>query len=204
MKKRSLAFAAAALIASVTASGVLAQASNNPVTVQAGAYKVDGYHTQVSFSLSHFGFSNFFGLFSNASGMLQLDPAKPAASKLEISIPIQSVATTVSKLDEELKGAQWFDSAKFPNATFVSTRITPTGTGSATIVGDLTLHGVTKPVMLTAKFVGAGSNPLSKAYTVGFEATGKIKRSDFGISTYVPMIGDEVQLSIVGAFERQG
>lgn len=204
MKNRSLAFAAVALVASVTAPGVLAQASNDPVTVQAGTYKVDGYHTQLSFSLSHFGFSNFFGLFSNASGTLQLDPAKPAASKLEISIPIQSVATTVPKLDEELKGAQWFDSAKFPNATFVSTKITPTGKGSAIIAGDLTLHGVTKPVTLTAKFVGAGSNPLSKAYTVGFEATGKIKRSDFGVSTYVPMIGDEVQLSIVGAFERQG
>ncbi len=71
------------------------------------------------------------------------------------------------------------------------------------MIGNLTLHGVTKPVVLEVHFIGAGINPIDKAYTVGFEATATIKRSDFGVTTYVPAIGDEVQLNIAGAFEQQ-
>jgi len=167
-----------------------------------GSYKVDSYHTQVGFSISHFGFTNYSGLFSGATGSLQLDPAKLGTSKLDISIPVDSVTTTVSKLTDELKGDQWFDTTKFPQATFVSTRVVPTA-GGATVTGNLTLHGVTKPVVLHVRFIGAGVNPIDKAYTVGFEATGTIKRSDFGVTTYLPAVGDEVQLSIAGAFEQQ-
>jgi len=79
--------------------------------------------------------------------------------------------------------------------------VVPTAEG-ATITGNLTLHGVTKPVVLHVRFIGAGVNPIDKAYTVGFEATGTIKRSDFGVTTYLPAVGDEVQLSIAGAFEQ--
>jgi len=167
-----------------------------------GSYKVDSYHTQVGFSISHFGFTNYSGLFSGATGSLQFDPAKLGVSKLDISIPVDSVTTTVSKLTDELKGDQWFDTTKFPQATFVSTRVVPTA-GGATVTGNLTLHGVTKPVVLHVRFIGAGVNPIDKAYTVGFEATGTIKRSDFGVTTYLPAVGDEVQLSIAGAFEQQ-
>jgi polyisoprenoid-binding protein YceI len=203
--KKILAATAAGFLAIVTATVLPAQqiASQDASSVQAGSYKVDGYHTQVVFTLSHFGFSDFYGLFSGASGTLQLDPARPQASRIDVSFPIQSVSTTVAALDSELKGDKWFDAARFPNATFTSTAIKPTGKGSATITGNFTLHGVTKPITLTASFVGAGVNPLTKAYTVGFRATGTIKRSDFGVSTYVPMIGDEVQLSLTGAFEKQ-
>jgi polyisoprenoid-binding protein YceI len=166
-----------------------------------GSYKVESYHTQVGFSISHFGFTNYSGLFSGATGSLQLDPAKLGTSKLEISIPVDSVMTTVSKLTDELKGDKWFDTAKFPKAAFVSTQVVPTADG-ATVTGNLTLHGVTKPVVLHVRFIGAGVNPIDKAYTVGFEATGTIKRSDFGVTTYLPAVGDEVQLSIAGAFEQ--
>lgn len=171
-------------------------------TAKPGSYKVESYHTQVGFSISHFGFTNYSGLFSGATGSLQLNPAKLVASKLDISIPVDSVTTTVSKLTDELKGDQWFDTAKFPKATFVSTRVVPTADG-ATVTGNLTLHGITKPVVLHVRFIGAGVNPIDKAYTVGFEATGTIKRSDFGVTTYLPAVGDEVQLSIAGAFEQQ-
>src|SRR5882757_4052362 len=88
-----------------------------------GSYKVDSYHTQVGFSISHFGFTNYSGLFSGATGSLQLDPAKLGTSKLDISIPVDTVTTTVSKLTDELKGDQWFDTAKFPKAAFVSTQV---------------------------------------------------------------------------------
>jgi polyisoprenoid-binding protein YceI len=167
-----------------------------------GTYKVESYHTQVEFSLSHFGFTNYSGLFSGATGTLRLDPAKLGTSKLDISIPVESITTTVSKLTDELKGDKWFDTAKFPQATFVSTQVLPTADG-ANVTGNLTLHGITKPVVLHVRFIGAGVNPLDKAYTVGFEATGTIKRSDFGVTTYLPAVGDEVQLTIAGAFEQQ-
>jgi polyisoprenoid-binding protein YceI len=167
-----------------------------------GSYKVESYHTQVGFSISHFGFTNYSGLFSGATGSLQLDPAKLGTSKLDISIPVDSVTTTVSKLTDELKGDKWFDTAKFPKAAFVSTQVVPTAAG-ATVTGNLTLHGVTKPVVLHVRFIGAGVNPIDKAYTVGFEATATIKRSDFGVTTYLPAVGDEVQLTIAGAFEQQ-
>ncbi len=207
MKKTMIASAAGMLLlAVVPASYAVAQqaASPDPATVQAGTYKVEGYHTQIGFSLLHLGFSHFSGFFSGASGTLEIDPAKPAAAKLEVSIPIDSVSTTVAKLDGELKGDQWFDAAKFPTATFISTKVTPVGAGSATIAGNLTLHGVTRPVTLTAHFVGGGVNPLSKAYTIGFDATGTIRRSEFGVKTYVPLVGDDVRLTIAGAFEKQG
>jgi polyisoprenoid-binding protein YceI len=192
-------------VAIVAASGVLAAAPAAPTlsTVKAGTYKVESYHTQVGFSLSHFGFTNYSGLFSGATGSLRLDPANPAASKLEVTIPVQSLQTTVPVLTDELKGDKWFDSAKFPQATFTSTHIAVGANGEATIEGNLTLHGVTKPVVLHAHLMGAGVNPIDKAYTVGFEASATLKRTDFGVSMYAPAVGDEVQLSIAGAFELQ-
>jgi polyisoprenoid-binding protein YceI len=178
-------------------------ASTNPATVKAGTYKVESYHTQANFSVSHFGFTNFSGVFSGASGTLVLDPAKPTAAKLDVTIPVQSVQTTVAVLDGMLKGDQWFDSAKFPNATFTSTKVVLSGRNAAVISGNLTLHGVTKPITLKARFIGAGVNPLDKSFTAGFEATGTIKRSEFGVSTYVPLVGDDVHLALNGAFVLQ-
>ena len=172
-------------------------------SVKAGDYKVEGNHTQVEFSVLHFGFTDFSGLFAGASGTLKLDPAQISASKLEVTIPMQSVITTVSKLNDELKGEKWFDVAKFPSATFSSTKVSSTSKGELLISGNLTLHGVTKPVLLHARLVGAGVNPLDKAYTIGFEATGTVKRSEFGVSTYVPAVSDDVRLTIAGAFELE-
>jgi polyisoprenoid-binding protein YceI len=177
--------------------------SKDPKAVKAGTYKVEPYHTQVGFSISHFGFSDFSGLFSGASGTLELDPSELTVSKLDVSIPVQSVLTTVPPLNDELKGTKWFDAAKFPNATFSSTKVTATGQDSAIIVGDLTLHGVTKPVTLKTRLIGSGTNPLDKSFTVGFEATGTIKRGDFGVKQYLPLVGDDVRLRIAGAFVLQ-
>ena len=172
-------------------------------TMQAGTYQADPAHTQVVFSVLHLGFTNFYGIFSGASGTLQLNPKQLADSKLNISIPTESLTTTVPVLSRELKGDQWFDVAKFPTATFVSTKIVRTGDASAQVTGDLTLHGVTKSEVFAMHLVGAGTNPLSKLYTVGFESSGAITRSDFGIKTDVPLVGDEVTLRIAGAFETR-
>ncbi len=189
----------AAAIVSATANAQQA-ASRDPAAVKAGNYKIEPEHTQVTFSLSHLGFSEFSGQFSGASGSLKIDPAKPEASQLRVTVPTRSIQTTVTELTEKLKGEGWFEAAKYPEATFVSSKITKTGDDKATIVGDLTLHGVTKPVTLTARLIGSGVNPIDQATTVGFQATGMIKRGDFGISQYLPVLGDEVQLKIDAAF----
>ena len=174
----------------------------NPDAVQPGVYTVEPNHTQVGFSVLHLGFSRDDGVFSNASGQLKLDPKTLEATSLEVSVPVATVQTTSAKLDGELKSDQWLDAGKFPAMSFRSTKITRTGPSTATVAGDLTLHGVTRPVVLNAKFVGAGVNPLDKSFTAGFAVSGVIKRSEFGVNAYVPMISDEVELTINAAFHK--
>lgn len=197
---------AAALLALAALSGATrAQslpANPDPTAVQGGTYAVEPQHTRVLFSVSHLGFTTYYGEFTGASGTLRLDPANPATSQLEVTVPTANVSTTNAKLDGELKGADWLDASRFPTITFRSTRVTPTGPRAAEVAGDLTLHGVTRPVVLQARFNGAGVNPLDKAYTTGFEVSGRVRRSEFGVKTYVPLVGDEVDLTISAAFER--
>jgi polyisoprenoid-binding protein YceI len=200
MKSIALATAVAALL---SLSSPAPAAEHDPKAVKSGDYKVDPAHTQVVFAINHLGFTYFHGMFGGASGELKLDAADPAKSQLDVTVPIASVNTNIAKLDGELKDKAWFDAATFPTATFKSTKVTLTGDRTATIAGDLTLHGVTKPVTLTAEFVGDGMSMASHHYTVGFEATGVIKRSEFGVSSFVPYLGDEVKLIIAGAFEAK-
>ncbi|MBE7247581.1 MAG: YceI family protein [Actinomycetospora chiangmaiensis] len=201
---RRLATLLAALALSGAPAAMAEQGRTDAAKVESGTYKVDPNHTQVLFGVSHFGFTTYYGTFTSTAGTLMLDPAKPAESKVDIAVKTGSVSVMSPKLQDELKSAQWLDASQFPEATFKSTKVTKTGADTATLAGELTLHGVTKPVTLQVTYVNAGPNPLSKAYTVGFEAKGKINRSDFGVKTYAPMIGEQVDLTISGAFERQG
>jgi len=195
--------ALAALIAVSAATAALAQPAA-PAGVQAGTYAIEPIHTRVLFAVTHTGNSTWYGDFTHASGTLTLDPKNPAASKLEVSVPVDTISTTNAVLDKELKGADWFDAAKFPTMTFRSTKITPSGPQSADVAGELTLHGVTKPVVLHAKLKGAGPSPLGHAYMVGFDATGRIKRSEFGISKYLPaVVGDDVDLILSAPFVKK-
>ncbi|WP_380784739.1 YceI family protein [Sphingomonas sp. R86521] len=191
-----------AIISLALAGPLAAQVTHSASDVQAGTYRTDPNHTLVAFDVNHFGFSEFFGVFPRATGTLELDPKAIAKTKLDISLPVEGVSTTNSKLDEELRSADWFDVAKYPTIRFVSTTVTRTGVASARIAGTVTMHGVTKPLVLDATFGGAGVNPLSKAYTVGFKATGHVRRTDFGVSKYAPLVGDEVTITIAGAFEK--
>ncbi|GAB6855090.1 YceI family protein [Asaia astilbis] len=200
---------ASATLITALAAAVVPQAhaqqggTSDPKAVQAGSYAIEPYHTQVGFTLLHMGFTNFSGSFSQATGSLTLDPAHLEKTVLDVTLPVDSVQTTVAKLDEELKGADWFDAKKFPTAHFVSTHVTRTGGKTANITGDLTLHGVTRPVTIRAHLIGSGINPLDKKETVGFEGNAVIMRSAFGVNRYVPLVGDSVTLHIAGAFERQ-
>jgi polyisoprenoid-binding protein YceI len=175
----------------------------DPARVTAGSYALDKAHTQVNWQVNHFGFNDYFGLFGDITGTLDIDPANPSAAKVNVEIPIGSVATSSTGLTNHLKTPDFFDVAKFPNARFVSTSVTVDGQ-RAMIKGDLTMLGVTKPVELEARFEGAGANPMNKKATIGFHASTTIKRSDWGMTKYIPMVGDEVKLRISAAFEKAG
>jgi polyisoprenoid-binding protein YceI len=194
--------AALAAIFALAAAGAVA-APADPAAVQGGAYSIEPTHTRVVFAVDHFGTSTWYGDFTHASGALKLDPKNPAGSEVQVSVPVASVSTTNTILDGELKSADWLDAAKCPNMTFKSTKVTPTGSDRATIAGELTLHCVTRPVVLQARLHGAGTNPLTHAYTVGFDATGKIKRSEFGVTKYVPVVSDEVQVIVSAPFVKK-
>ena len=197
------AFTATLATLSITAAVCTAAHATPFKDAQSGTYALEPTHTQVVFSLLHFGFTPYYGLFSDASGTLKLDTAHPATSSLNVTIPVSSVQTTSGKLTDELKGADWFDATHYPTATFVSSKVEPDGKGGATITGSFTLHGITKPLTLHAQYVGSGTNPMDKAYTVGFKATGTLKRSDYDVKKYVPLVGDDVTLTLSGAFEKQ-
>ncbi len=170
--------------------------------VKAGSYKADAAHSLVGFRVSHFGFNDYFGIFGDVKGTLDFNPAAPTSAKVDITIPLANVTTASQELTEHLKGADFFEVAKFPEAKFVSRSVAVSGAGYV-IEGDLSLKGKTQPVTLQARFVGAGANPMSKAETVGFHAQTTIKRSAWGINYVVPMVSDEVALDITVAFEKQ-
>ncbi len=158
-------------------------------------YTLDPTHSFVEFHISHFGFSNPSGKWM-ASGTMNLDKDKIEKSSVNISIPVTQVVTGIPKLDEHLQTADFFDTAKYPTATFVSQKVSAIKNGKFMVNGVLTLHGVSKPVTLAVTENKIDVNPITKLQTAGFTASTLIKRSDFGISAYVPHIGDEVKLDI--------
>ncbi len=193
---------APALLALVATPALAQTAPGQPIAsrVVAGKYVVEPNHTQVVFTLNHMGFTYYTGQFTQPTGTLTLDPKNAANDKVDITYDVKKVTSTAEHLNEHIQAADFFDSAKYPTARFTSTKVTVKGT-SATILGNLTLKGVTKPVVLNATFVGAGTGPMGPPkLNVGFKATTKIKRSDFGISAYVPLVSDEVELAINAGF----
>lgn len=203
-----LAFlAVAALAAPVVAQMTMpaeAPGKFDPKLAKSGKYKIDPFHTQVLFTVNHLGFSEYTGQFTNPTGSLTLDTKVPGNSKVEVSFPIDKVRTTVGELDTGLADGKFFDAAKFPTATFVSTGVTKTGATTANITGNLTIKGVSRPVVLRARFVGAGNEFWGdKKDAIGFAATASIKRSDFGLSEGVPLVSDKVDLVINAGFTAE-
>jgi polyisoprenoid-binding protein YceI len=204
MRAQVIRLIAAATIAAVPLTGhTQAVGAPDVKRVVAGSYKVDPNHTQVVWTVDHMGVTPLSGAFGASGGTLDIDPAKPAAAKLNVTFNIAELSSTSTGFTKHLLSADLFDVAKNSNASFTSTSVQVSGT-SAKIVGNLTIKGITKPVTLDAKFFGAGANPMSKKLNIGFSANAKIKRSDFGLGYGVPMVGDQVDLKIAGAFERVG
>lgn len=185
--------------------------AKDPARVTAGTYAADPNHSLIGWEVNHFGFNDYYGIFGDVAGKLEIDPANPSAAKVDVTIPVANVTTASKGLTDHLLRAgkdggkpDFFGPAPAP-ARFVSTavKLDPVDATKVMITGDLTLNGVTKPVTFEAEFTGAGTNPYNKKATIGFEAETEIKRSDFGVSYAIPFVSDEVELDISVAFEKQ-
>ncbi|WP_151717080.1 YceI family protein [Acinetobacter sp. TUM15071] len=175
----------------------LAVALASSVTLAAPVdYKIDPTHTATVFNWNHFGFSTPSANFTDIQGTIKVDNAKPANSSVEVTIPLSSVNTNVAALDKEFQEEAWFNAAKYPNITFKSTKVETKDKKHFKITGDLTVKGVTKPVVLDAVLNKQGEHPMAKVPAIGFNATTSFNRSAFGIGNYVPNVGDKITVNI--------
>ncbi|KGP62179.1 hypothetical protein EP47_14350 [Legionella norrlandica] len=156
---------------------------------------LDDQHTYVLWKVKHLGFSTQAGKWY-ANGELVLDKDHPEKSKVKVTIKIDNIVTGIPELDKHLKGKMFFDTKQFPTATFVSDSVEIIGKNRAKVQGNLTLHGVTKPITLNVVLNKEGINIINDRETVGFSATASLKRSDFGIKSLIPEVGDDVEIEI--------
>lgn len=178
----------------------------------AGAYKLDLAHGRLTFKVSHLGFSTYTAFFRDFTADLAFDPAAPEAMSVKAVVQAASVETLYPDpaldFNAVIAGPEFLDAARFPEITFVSTRVARTGDKAAAVTGDLTLHGVTKPVVLDVTFNGGwAAHPMDPGGArAGFSATGRLNRSDFGIAYGLPApgttmgVGDEVRIEIEAEF----
>ena len=181
---KHIALATAAFIA-VSGSALAA-----PVT-----YKVDSSHTFPRFSYSHFGYSTQQSSFQKTTGTVIFD-AEAKTGSVDINIDMTTVNTGFEVFNGHIQGADFFDTAKFPTATFKSTKVVFAGDKPASIEGNLTIKGVTKPVTLTVTSFQAMPHPMMKKPAIGANAYTEVKRSDFGAGKYAPYVGDDVRIDI--------
>lgn len=212
--QRTLAAAQAAACLLLAATAAFAQSPAKPAPQPpAGRYFIDKAHTSVTFRVNHMGFSRYTARFARVDGTLQFDPEHPAAMRVEANIDPTSLElnTPPAGFHEQLMSSAWFDAAKFPQIGFRSMKVEPTGANTAKVTGELSLHGVTKPIVLDVTYNG-GYPPNSfdpAGARVGFSAHGSLKRSDFGISAGIPAPGstmgvsDEVDVAIETEFSSK-
>ena len=177
---------AAALLAFAVAPAFAA-----PVT-----YTLDPTHTTVLAQWNHFGFSNPSANFSHVEGTLVYDAANVGKSSVEVTLPLSGLEGFSAKFDEHLRSADFFDAAKFPQATFKSTKVEAAGEGKLKVTGNLTIKDVTRPVVLDVTLNKAAEHPMKKVPAIGFDATATVSRTEFGVGKFVPAVSDEVSLRI--------
>jgi polyisoprenoid-binding protein YceI len=160
------------------------------------SYTIDPTHTATVFTWNHFGFSTPAGNFSNIQGTILVDDKNPEKSSVNVTIPLSSINTNAKALDEHLLKADFFDAEKFPNITFKSTKVETKDKKKFKITGDLTIKGITKPVVLDAVLNKQAEHPMAKVPAIGFNATTSFDRSAFGVGAYVPNVGDKITVNI--------
>lgn len=179
------------LLASVALAGFSA-----PASAEIEKYLLDKPHTQVMFFVDHLGFAKSSGKFLDYTGEIMLDSGNPAASSVDVTIQTVSIEMGDKTWNEHLSAEKWFNVATYPTMTFKSTKVEVSGEHTANVTGDLTLHGVTKLVTLAVTHNKSGKHPFMNRMETGFSATATIKRSEFGMTEAVPMVGDDVEIRI--------
>jgi polyisoprenoid-binding protein YceI len=186
---------------------VVGAARADKLDVPAGVYRLDPTHASLTWKVSHLGLSNYTARFTKMTADLTFDPAKPESSAIKVGVDPKSIRTDYPFADKKdfdknlSMGEEWFNAGQHPEITFTSTKVAMTGAKTAKVTGDLTLLGVTKPVVLDVTLNNAlREQPFAKKPALGFSGTTRIKRSEFGMSKYVPIIGDEVQIIIEAEF----
>lgn len=172
------------------------------VELQAGEYQLDPEHAALLFKIQHLGLSTYVGRFNTFDAQLNFDPNNMGAASLKAVVDIHSIDINNPDLSDTLQSDTWFSSEQYPQASFVSHTVTPISDTSFNFSGDLTLRGVTQPVTFKATFHGGADNWISGKYTVGFSAVGQIKRSAFGMDSYIPIVGDDIDLEIYAEFVK--
>ena len=167
------------------------------LSAHAATYTFESNYTQGVARWLHLGFANPAMQFGQGEGTLEFDPADPGKASVTVAIPLTKFTTTVPDLDEHLRSDDFFDTAKYPTATFKSTRVERGAMPDRfKVTGELDLHGMKKPVVLDVKLNKIGVNPRNNLPSIGFEATTTLKRSDFGLGKYVPQVSDEIRIEI--------
>ncbi len=195
-----------ALMASTIFAAARADVSTDPKRAPSGSYTLETRHSQVLWGIPHLGLTDFYGRFEKLSGTMNFNATAPEKSEVDITIQMASVNTPNAPLIAEIIAPDAFNVQQFPTATFKSTSVERTGPTTGKITGDLTLHGVTKPVTLDVTFNGGTADPMMGAnYDVGFHATTTIKRSDFGLTEmgWASFVADDVKLIIEAMFVHQ-
>lgn len=167
------------------------------VSLHASPYTLEPNYTEGVFRWNHLGFSHPAAQFGQGEGTLEFDPMHPTAASVTVRIPLSTMNTGVPDLDDDFRSADFFDTARFPVATFKSTKVEKGAMPDhLEVTGELDLHGVTKPLTLDVAILKVGTNPRTNLATVGFEATTTLKRSDFGIGKFIPQVGDDIGIHI--------
>ncbi|MCE2990981.1 MAG: YceI family protein [Burkholderiales bacterium] len=197
----------AAVAASILTTPAIAQ-SGAPFSKEfsaqpAGEYVLDKAHASVTWRISHLGLSQYTARFDKMDGKMNFASGQPNASSVEFTIDATSINTGLAPFNKKLQGAEYFAAEKNPNITFKSTKIEPMPNNKFRMTGDMTLRGVTKPMVWDVTFNGGLYNNFAQAHAVGFSAKGIVKRSEWGMKELIPMIGDDVEVLVEVEFNRR-
>ncbi|MEO0937022.1 MAG: YceI family protein [Pseudomonadota bacterium] len=171
-------------------------AGASTAALAADKYMLDASHSQVIFSYDHLGFSTTYGMFSGFEGEIMFDAENPAASSVNVSMPVMSMFTGWEQRDGHFMSGDFFGAAEGDMVTFTSTSIEVTGEDTALITGDLTMNDITQSVVLDAKLNKAGTHPMANTAWLGFDATTTLSRAAFGVGAFAPAVGDAVEVTI--------
>ena len=185
------------------ASVIAPQVSTDPTEIRPGAYQLDQQHASIIFKIGHLGFSDYVGRFNRFDASLDFNVSEPTATRVDAVIEINSLDVANDAFAETLTGPGWFNAQEHPQAVFQSNRLEVTGENTGNLHGDLTLNGITQPVVMDVTFNGGGFDILRNAYIVGVSAETEIQRSAFGLRRFIPLVSDDVTLEIEAEFMRQ-